>query len=142
MASSLQKLLQKSPSPSTTRFLLTAIQNPNSQISKNPLFFTQPNLIQQPKHDHPLSKLSPFLMGSTLKPENPSTQFESTIFYPNSPFGLLSDPIISIGSIQLEPKEGDDVDTVIWADSVKKKRKRKMNKHKYKKLTKRLKRQS
>ncbi|XP_068664879.1 uncharacterized protein [Aristolochia californica] len=37
---------------------------------------------------------------------------------------------------------GEDVTQTIWADSVKKKRKKKMNKHKYKKLRKRLRRKT
>lgn len=67
-------------------------------------------------------------------------------FYPSFPFGYCFKPIYSDGFDQPEftedvTIESGDVST-IWADSVKKKRKKKMNKHKYKKLRKRLRRQS
>ncbi|GKV37160.1 hypothetical protein SLEP1_g45219 [Rubroshorea leprosula] len=80
-----------------------------------------------------------------LKADNltPSTHSQSSVFYPGFPFGLISDPISLPGSIQSEPD--DDVSGgsgTIWADSVKKKRKNKMNKHKYNKLRKRLRRKT
>ncbi|XP_039063321.1 uncharacterized protein LOC120208015 [Hibiscus syriacus] len=70
-------------------------------------------------------------------------------FYPNFPFGYLLNPIGSIGFdpfMAMEIEEGtmetEDDAGKLWADSVKKKRKKKMNKHKYKKLRKRLRRKT
>ncbi|CAA2993560.1 Hypothetical predicted protein [Olea europaea subsp. europaea] len=66
----------------------------------------------------------------------------SSQFYPSFSFGFFLHPVSSsVGSIRSEP----DDETVagsshaIWADSVKKKRKRKMNRHKLRKLRKSLK---
>ncbi|KAJ8752044.1 hypothetical protein K2173_001070 [Erythroxylum novogranatense] len=61
--------------------------------------------------------------------------------YPSFPFGSYLNPIHATGFDLNDDIEGDDARTV-WADSVKKKRKKKMNKHKYKKLRKRLRRKS
>ncbi|GFS31253.1 hypothetical protein Acr_00g0016470 [Actinidia rufa] len=62
---------------------------------------------------------------------------------PSFPFGFVLNPI---GSTGFAPDNADDAvsgdDWTIWADSVKKKRTRKMNTHKYKKLRKRLKRKT
>ena len=65
-------------------------------------------------------------------------------YYPNFPFGFNLNPISAAGLDQLKAMEEEDVDDsrTFWADSVKKKRKRKMNKHKYQKLRKRLRRKS
>ncbi|XP_019240036.1 PREDICTED: uncharacterized protein LOC109220034 [Nicotiana attenuata] len=65
-------------------------------------------------------------------------------FYPSFSFGHFLNPVSPNGLTT--PEEVDDViadeSHKIWADSVKKKRKRKMNKHKLKKLRKRLRRKT
>ncbi|GFS33527.1 hypothetical protein Acr_00g0029020 [Actinidia rufa] len=63
--------------------------------------------------------------------------------FPSFPFGFSLNPI---GSTGFAPANADDAisgdDQMIYADSVKKKRKRKMNTHKYRKLKKRLRRKT
>ena len=129
MASTLQKLLRKSPA---TR-IVAALQNPQAPNPTSPLIFHQPHLIE-PKPG------SPFL-GSP-KAEI-LTHFQFSQIYPSFPFGFFLNPIYSTGSVPSEAEDAalDDSRTV-WADSVKKKRKRKMNKHKYQKLRRRLRRQT
>ncbi|KAM1186078.1 hypothetical protein ACFX2I_015206 [Malus domestica] len=66
--------------------------------------------------------------------------------FPNFPFAFCFNPISPagfdrLGVFEAVEVESDDVRT-IWADSVKKKRKKKMNKHKLKKLRKSLRRKS
>ncbi|XAR58241.1 hypothetical protein NMG60_11026656 [Bertholletia excelsa] len=61
----------------------------------------------------------------------------STPIFPSFPFGLFLNPISSFGL----PSDTDGEGQTIWADSVKRKRKKKMNKHKYRKLRKRLQKQ-
>lgn len=64
-------------------------------------------------------------------------------YYLNFPFGFCLNPISATGFGQLKAMEEDvDDSRTLWADSVKKKRKKKMNKHKYQKLRKRLGRKS
>ncbi|KAJ6761411.1 AURORA KINASE A-INTERACTING PROTEIN [Salix koriyanagi] len=58
--------------------------------------------------------------------------------FSNNPVPLLN-PIPTQDAME---EEGADGSRTLWADSVKKKRKRKMNKHKYQKLRKRLRRKS
>ncbi|KAL6174968.1 hypothetical protein ACLB2K_051612 [Fragaria x ananassa] len=63
--------------------------------------------------------------------------------FPSFPFGFCLNPIAQIGSRRLGDGVGsDDEAGTIWADSVKKKRKRKMNKHKLRKLRKSLRRKT
>ncbi|GAV85034.1 DUF1713 domain-containing protein [Cephalotus follicularis] len=135
MASTLQKLLKRSPSPPTR--ILTALTNPQSQILTKSFNFH--NHVE-PQNDHFFcTKFTPFL-GSN-KNDN-LTNLKSSTFYPIFPFGYFLDPISSAGSTQCVSNDDASVGVGIWADSVKKKRKKKMNKHKYKKLRKRLSRQS
>ncbi|CAN1249740.1 hypothetical protein LINPERPRIM_LOCUS7232, partial [Linum perenne] len=66
--------------------------------------------------------------------------------HPPFPFGQLLNPIPA-GGLDLVETEDEEVvddayDKTMHADSVKKKRKKKVNKHKYKKLRKRLRRKS
>ncbi|CAN1249741.1 hypothetical protein LINPERPRIM_LOCUS7232, partial [Linum perenne] len=68
------------------------------------------------------------------------------VYYPSFPFGQLLNPIPA-GGLDLVETEDEEVvddayDKTMHADSVKKKRKKKVNKHKYKKLRKRLRRKS
>lgn len=65
-------------------------------------------------------------------------------FYPSFSFGLFLNPVslnVSITSEEVDNVVAEE-SQMIWADSVKKKRKRKMNKHKLKKLRKRLRRKT
>ncbi|KAL3526112.1 hypothetical protein ACH5RR_014484 [Cinchona calisaya] len=66
-------------------------------------------------------------------------------FFPSFSFGFFLNPNSSSGFIKTDVdgcgSEEEDSRT-IWADSVKKKRKRKMNKHKLRKLRKRLRRKT
>lgn len=86
--------------------------------------------------------INPFPFPGLPKTENTNPS-QSLQFYPSFPFGAFLNPISSTGFVH---SEGEDVVWVdsrtIWADSVKKKRKKKMNKHKLKKLRKRLRRKS
>ncbi|CAN4079178.1 unnamed protein product [Withania somnifera] len=62
--------------------------------------------------------------------------------YPSFSFGLFLNPVSQMGLIKSENDEDIDDSLKIWADSVKKKRKKKMNKHKLKKLRKCLRRKT
>ncbi|KAJ9540294.1 hypothetical protein OSB04_026800 [Centaurea solstitialis] len=100
----------------------------------------------------------PFFNGApktTTDELNPNHHHSSYFFYPTFAFETFLNPIPQIEFIQsttvpeaLEEEEeegvvlGDDDEKGIWADSVKKKRKKKMNKHKLKKLRKRLRRKT
>lgn len=71
---------------------------------------------------------------------------QSLPIFPSFTFGYCLNPISPIGSGQLRLCEAGEVESddarTIWADSVKKKRKRKMNKHKLRKLRKSLRRKT
>ncbi|KAK1568135.1 hypothetical protein Q3G72_021008 [Acer saccharum] len=127
MASSLHKLMKK-PLPTRLIFSLHTQQSPNLNIPS--LFLNKETHHIDNKPDHHYHFLDP----SPLKNNN-LTHFNSSFFYPSFPFGFALDPILSNGSILSEPG-------MVWADSVKKKRKKKMNKHKYRKLRKRISRQT
>ncbi|OIW06429.1 hypothetical protein TanjilG_05200 [Lupinus angustifolius] len=125
MASALQKLVRKLPS-TPTRFITSL--HPSSQ---------PPNPFNPIIHLHPESH-------SLIPPtETPDQSNASTIIFPSFPFGFSSKPIFDSGFCSPEVKEeGLEDSRTIWADSVKKKRKKKMNKHKYQKLRKRMRRQT
>ncbi|KAI9178516.1 hypothetical protein LWI28_027474 [Acer negundo] len=132
MASSLHKLMKK-PLPIRLIFSLHTQQSPNFNLPS--LFLNKGTHHIDNKPDHHYHFLDP----SPLKNNN-LTHFNSSFFYPSFPFGFALDPILSNESIQ---SELDDVGSgMVWADSVKKKRKKKMNKHKYRKLRKRISRQT
>ncbi|KAJ4729350.1 DUF1713 domain protein [Melia azedarach] len=135
MASCFQKLLQRSP-PTRLIFSLHPQQSPN--LTTPSLLLSSQTLldIQPDQHLHNFD--------SVPQTTQNFTRFNSSIFYPSFLFGFPLDPILSTGSIHSEADDGvsDDGSRMVWADSVKKKRKKKMNKHKYKKLRKRLRRQT
>ncbi|KAL3640081.1 hypothetical protein CASFOL_011930 [Castilleja foliolosa] len=118
----LQKLLRNQQSASK---ILTSLRQPlsSTQITK-PYDSTFSN---HPKSDD-------------LKPDH---SFSAHI-YPSFPFGFFLDPISPTQLIRPEPLEEmvPDESVIIRADSVKKKRKKKMNKHKLRKLRKRLQRKT
>ncbi|KAF5746911.1 hypothetical protein HS088_TW06G01087 [Tripterygium wilfordii] len=71
------------------------------------------------------------------------THVQSSLFYPSFLYGFCLNPISLNGFIESEGNEEVSSDSgAVWADSVKKKRKKKMNKHKYQKLRKRIGRQT
>ncbi|CAJ1947519.1 unnamed protein product [Sphenostylis stenocarpa] len=121
MASALQKLLRKPP-PLTFKFI-TAF-NPSSPL-QNPILSVPPQCHPQPSSSSHASQ--PF--------------DTSNVIFPSFPFGFFPKPVFESGFHSLDDEVREDSGTV-WADSVKKKRKRKMNKHKYQKLRKRMRRQS
>ncbi|KAM1361073.1 hypothetical protein EV2_027020 [Malus domestica] len=89
--------------------------------------------------EDPVAQLGPASFHNAESP-NPF------LIFPNFPFGFCLNPIFPagfdrLGVLEAVEVESDDVRT-IWADSVKKKRKKKMNKHKLKKLRKSLCRKS
>ncbi|KAL4570145.1 hypothetical protein LXL04_025796 [Taraxacum kok-saghyz] len=88
-----------------------------------------------------LNTKTPFPESSS---ENKTTQSDRLHAYPSFSIGHFLNPISVTGFPDYKPKEDPELDgtssstEMIWADSVKKKRKKKMNKHKLKKLKKRL----
>ncbi|KAG5029057.1 hypothetical protein HKD37_05G013289 [Glycine soja] len=123
MASTLQKLLRK-PSPLPPFRFITALNPPQPQNqNQNPILTLTRDPPQQcnpqPFDDAP------------------------TVIFPSFPFGFFPRPVSESGF-----RGGDDAGVeeedsgTLWADSVKKKRKKKMNKHKYQKLRKRMRRQT
>lgn len=136
MASTIQKLIRKSqPTSLFTALYRKPVINSNVPVS-----------LHQPHYND--IKLNPHLGNDPIQSPflgQPRTEnlFPFSHIYPSFPFGYRLDPLPLSGSI---PSEAEDVllddSTELWADSVKKKRKRRMNKHKYKKLRKRLRRQT
>lgn len=126
MISLFQKLLKKPPS---SRFVAAfhPLQTPNPIIPLNQ------------GHDLPTETLptSPILTHQFVGSSS------STLIFPSFPFGFASKPVLENGILShvAEDAELEDAQT-LWADSVKKKRKKKMNKHKYQKLRKRMRRQT
>ncbi|PON46464.1 hypothetical protein TorRG33x02_325960 [Trema orientale] len=136
MASTIQKILRKSPPPRIFTDLYPK-RVPNLNV---PLTFQQPHCNEikpDPFLGHNPIQI-PFLGARETDNLSPFSHI-----YPSFPFGFCLNPLPLSGSI---PSEAGDVSmddsTKVWADSVKKKRKKKMNKHKYQKLRKRLRRQT
>lgn len=131
MASILQKLARNN---STTR-LITCFKNP---------ILTHPPFLNHLSETNP-TQLVPInsLIPSQPKTEDPFSP-PSLHFYPSFSFGCFLNPISICGLLQSGNQEEavSDDSGMIWADSVKKKRKRKMNKHKLRKLRKRLRRKT
>ncbi|KAM0940818.1 hypothetical protein DsansV1_C18g0154271 [Dioscorea sansibarensis] len=123
MASLLQRLLKK-PHLHPLRFL-PSLQNPH---------------LPDPP---PLLNPCPIPNSNSNSNPNPPNRFP---IYPSFPHWPHLEPISISGfdpSYIDDGAESTDVDQrTVWADSVKKKRKKKMNKHKYRKLRKRLRRQT
>lgn len=129
MASTLQRLLRRSQ---PTRLFTRSRTSPAPNLTTPPIF---------PQSD-PFQIPNPSPLLVLPKAQN-LTSDPFSLAFPSFPFGFGLNPISSSGSVspETEDVEFDDSGTV-WADSVKKKRKRKMNKHKYHKLRKRVSRQT
>ncbi|PIA51516.1 hypothetical protein AQUCO_01100398v1 [Aquilegia coerulea] len=139
MAVTLHKFLKK---PSALR-IITSFNNPQSSKLVTPFLIHESHLVES-KSDEQKS-LNPFWGSSNT--EKFSTSQTPFLFYPSFPFGCFLNPVSVNGVNQLDEVEGGNVEVgddskKIWADSVKKKRKKKMNKHKLKKLRKRLRRKT
>ncbi|KAK4272138.1 hypothetical protein QN277_020729 [Acacia crassicarpa] len=131
MASALPKLLTRS---SVTRIVSAfRLHNPYA-----------PTLLESlTSRPSPVVGINPeFQQPASLSPgqEHPDL---STIIFPSFPFGFPVNLVSSNVCCSTESvDEGMDDSQTMWADSVKKKRKKKMNKHKYQKLRKRMRRQN
>ncbi|KAJ4846846.1 hypothetical protein Tsubulata_030516 [Turnera subulata] len=141
MANLLQKLIKKSPKPPPLQSLriVTATLNPAPPPN--------PTKSSEFTAENPIPLFNPAPCFQSADPENHFKLHSHFYYYPNSPFGFSLNPIPASGFDQAVPFEadgggGDDEARTLWADSVKKKRKRKMNKHKYRKLRKRLRRKA
>ncbi|KAJ6977625.1 hypothetical protein NC653_029505 [Populus alba x Populus x berolinensis] len=134
MANIIHKLISKTtPTIPSLRIITSTLKTP--QLSDpNYLTATTTSLLPGTTKSDFSNKPIPLLNAIPTQDVKP-LQF----YYPNFPFGFCLNPISATGFGQVKAME-DDVDDsrTLWADSVKKKRKKKMNKHKYQKLRKRL----
>ncbi|XP_076911139.1 uncharacterized protein LOC143569013 [Bidens hawaiensis] len=124
MSQLFHKILRKPINGTTIRALISHQSPPQSAI---------PHLVHHPQPNF----ITPLPESSS---DDKPTRFSRVHIYPSFSFGYFLNPISSSGLPDSWPQEDPDVDGsgMIWADSVKKKRKKKMNKHKLKKLKKRL----
>lgn len=142
-AAILQRFLRKSFSPSQSPSLIRSITSLSNSLSppnlSNTLFSLVTNADEKTDPDtKSLNPLLGFLDKEKTLTFNPPIQI-----FPSFPYGYFMKPVSPPGFHQWEADEAlDSSTTTVWADSVKKKRKRKMNKHKYKKLRKSLRRKS
>ncbi|GMP62492.1 hypothetical protein CsSME_00024588 [Camellia sinensis var. sinensis] len=117
MASLVQKLLTKQ----SVKYIIPTFNKlhpPNLIPSLFTLsYLTEPKPLHPQNHNVNLDSDSDSVSVSSL----------STPIFPSFPFGFSLNPISSAGFV---PFVASDTPMMIWADSVKKKRKRKMNKHK------------
>ncbi|KAK9277371.1 hypothetical protein L1049_006914 [Liquidambar formosana] len=138
MANALQKLIRK---PSYQR-IITCFnhQKPPDVVAPPSLYQFQ---ISQTKLEDNKHNLNPILCSPT---NEKLTHHHPLQIYPSFPFGYCLNPISPSGFDPSHPLKAEWVESdesrMVWADSVKKKRKKKMNKHKYKKLRKSLRRQT
>lgn len=136
MASTLQKLIRRSQ---PTRIVAALHSSPSSNPSV-PLIFGEPRHIEVKQEPQLTTNLSSFLVEHIKDDSRP---FPFRKIYPSFSLGFFLNPISVYGSVSSEAEDAVQDDSGnVWADSVKKKRKRKMNKHKYKKLRKHLRRQT
>ncbi|KAJ9152812.1 hypothetical protein P3X46_026332 [Hevea brasiliensis] len=134
--STLQKFFKTSSPPAR---ILAFVRNPYINLPNPSTPVTLSSQTQQlnstPNEDHIVNAI--LSLGSSK--EGSLTHFDCLPFSSIHTFGFCSHPILSTWLIH---DLQNDEDSGMWADSVKKKRKKKMNKHKYKKLRKRLRRQT
>lgn len=134
MASILRKALRNEFQSATTR-IITNLNKSEPAILNSTL--------QPPNLAHPCCNRRnqiPFCLQGETENSNPNNVSSGSVVYPSFSFGLFLNPISQIGLINSDNDEGNSLK--IWADSVKKKRKKKMNKHKLKKLRKHLRRKT
>ncbi|KAH7670654.1 hypothetical protein IHE45_10G042300 [Dioscorea alata] len=103
--------------------------------------------LQNPHLPHPPPFLNPSPIPNSDPNPNPNPNPPNCFpIYPSFPHWPHLEPISISGfdpsSIHGGAESTDADERTVWADSVKKKRKKKMNKHKYRKLRKRLRRQT
>ncbi|MCL7051762.1 hypothetical protein MKW94_024111 [Papaver nudicaule] len=137
MATFLHKLLKKN---SQIKIITSNFKTPFQSNLSTPIF--QSHLTDlKPNTDSVNDLKNPIL----FTPNNEDTALSrSQMFYPSFPFGYFLNPNSTTQikmNEEVEEVSSEDEKTV-WADSVKKKRKKKMNQHKLKKLRKRLRRQT
>ncbi|KAI5679284.1 hypothetical protein M9H77_10234 [Catharanthus roseus] len=121
-----QKLLEKLPN----QRCLTIFSN------RNPLVpLVTPPILQQSKSENQNLLINPDSGCSTGAESIPRHAFQ---FYPSFSFEYFLNPVSPCGFCHSQSLKESDESRVMWADSVKKKRKRKMNKHKLRKLRKRI----
>ncbi|KAL3501101.1 hypothetical protein ACH5RR_035550 [Cinchona calisaya] len=129
MAGIARKLLQKLPD----QRVITGLNH------QNPLNLLSPPtpVIQQPKFENHCAFLrNPSSNCSTREEFAHKNAFQ---IYPSFSVGHFLNPLVASSGLSLQVKDLEvDESRIMWADSVKKKRKRKMNKHKLRKLRKRL----
>ncbi|CAF2085221.1 BnaA06g16660D [Brassica napus] len=111
MANLMQRFIRNQSSLRAIPRLIPKLINNNVESLSDPFPLTNPVIT---------------FSGSGIKPD------EALRFYPSFPIGYGLNPSVVHGSV-VEEKEKE---VVIHADSVKKKRKKKMNKHKFRKLRK------
>jgi hypothetical protein len=121
------------------RRLLLRLRDP-PPLPFNSLLSRLPPHLQQGPTPTP-TPAPPPLPTSTLPAGTPPASLRDAIlsFHPGLQIHPCLDPI---GDAPAAVEEGGGAAPEVWADSVKKKRKRKMNKHKLRKLRKRLRRQT
>ncbi|EOA14194.1 hypothetical protein CARUB_v10027346mg [Capsella rubella] len=104
---------------------------------QKPSFFINSNIESAFEKPDPVSLANPVITVSRNEFNNQPMRF-----YPSFSMGLCLNPskIQGLDLAEATPleEEEDAKEIVIYADSVKKKRKKKMNKHKYRKLRKQL----
>lgn len=125
-SSTLQKLLRNQSRPASTIF--THFRQ--SLSPSPPLPLTQIPKLHDPRPDQPET--------DHFKPKHSL----SAQVYPSFSFEFFLNPVAPCPFIRPESDGEADEQNVIRADSVKKKRKKKMNKHKLKKLRKRMRRKT
>nr|XP_004231830.1 uncharacterized protein LOC101257717 [Solanum lycopersicum] len=139
MASILRKALRNQFQSSTTRIITNLNKSEPAILSSTS---PQPPILAHPSCSR--RNQIPFCLQRETEDPNQKVS-PCPLVYPSFPFGVFLNPISQIGVVKSENDGGVVVgeDSLkIWADSVKKKRKRKMNKHKLKKLRKRLRRKT
>ncbi|KAK4712638.1 hypothetical protein R3W88_007151 [Solanum pinnatisectum] len=135
MASILRKALKNQFQSATTRIINNLNKSEPAILRSTP---PQPPILAHPSCSR--RNQIPFCLERETEDVSPCS-----LVYPSFSFGLFLNPISQIGVIKSENDGGVAVEEdslKIWADSVKKKRKKKMNKHKLKKLRKRLRRKT
>ncbi|KAK8915966.1 hypothetical protein KSP39_PZI023303 [Platanthera zijinensis] len=128
MASLLENFFRKTPNPSFQ--LLASLTKSQHRIPFLP---------------SPLPSSNPNLDPASSYPNSEEVKTSPLLFRPSFPHFFNLDPLPLSGILRSDAGlcyAGDVGGRIMWADSVKKKRKRKMNKHKYRKLRKRIRRQT